>query len=702
MPKYLFTSDQRISHLSSRIQWVANYIQTGNSISSIDNKSDNNNATTLSFYYNLYENTEICKEASVDPIKAIRNFIMKFQFPNTRTPVSLNDSLSEGAFLAPYRVVVGLLYKMAEKSLTKYSTLSLNEILYFIFCNSKVFKNPYFSYDSLISEIENARNKSIDLEPLIAQEIEWNQYERQCRELMTILSIGSSVFQFKNKVFSFDLKSALVGPDAGFIKDILNYNKYWIPSDKSNFKLANLEYISYMDTSNIPYTVIEIDNKQQAINTPLNYPLQQISYGAPGTGKSHGVDFIIKKFHVNNTRTTFHPDSDYSTFVGAYKPTMEKFSKNVRMNLSVEDLAQKLGTYYNDSQLGKINGIQKFCLDFYPYIDGEYMSVNVDKLVELSGVPNTYNVEIEKYLKFCRILPKQEEKKIVYSFVPQAFLKAYTTAWKQFPEPYILVIEEINRGNCAQIFGDLFQLLDRDDNGYSKYPISSDNDIQKFLQENEKYGFANLTEEQKANFPYESILNGEELLLPPNLYIWATMNTSDQSLFPIDSAFKRRWDWKYVPIAKGRDKNGKDLNWTLEIGTHKYSWWSVIDNINNKIVDKLTSSQDKKLGYFFCKAKDGVITESVFVEKVLFFLWNEVLKDYEQEQDFLKDNDGNYLKFESFYSENEIGEIQLATDKIITLLNNLKVEDWKDIEANNDRDAQNIKTDTDDNHNSIE
>ena len=396
----------------------------------------------------------------------------------------------------------------------------------------------------------------------------------------------------------------------------------------------------------------------------LNQPLQQIFFGAPGTGKSDSIDRIVQD--VAHTRTTFHPDSDYASFVGAYKPRMSSSSSIQRLNLSVEDLAQKLGTYYNDSQLGKVGGIQKFCLEFYPYIDGEYMSVNVTKLLELAGVSDNYGVEINKYLKFCRMLPKREDNKIVYSFTPQAFLKAYCAAWKQMPEPYFLVIEEINRGNCAQIFGDLFQLLDRNEKGYSKYEIAPDDDIRKFLSSDKKEGFGALTEEQKEYFPKDSVWKGEELILPPNLYIWATMNTSDQSLFPIDSAFKRRWEWKYIKITNGYKKNengeyetdaeGKKipLNWKIE--TNGQDWYGFIQQIN-KIISNMTSSADKQLGYFFCQAnEEKKITTETFVSKVLFYLWNDVFKDYGFDDANLfkyKKEDGKEedLTFPEFYDE---------------------------------------------------
>ena len=391
----------------------------------------------------------------------------------------------------------------------------------------------------------------------------------------------------------------------------------------------------YFQENPIDFDFIKRKTKDLS-NKDISYPLQTIFFGAPGTGKSDTIERIVQ--NEPHTRTTFHPDSDYASFVGAYKPRMSSSSSIQRLNLSVEDLAQKLGTYYNDSQLGKVGGIQKFCLEFYPYIDGEYMSVNVTKLLELAGVSDNYGVEINKYLKFCRMLPKREDNKIVYSFTPQAFLKAYCAAWKQMPEPYFLVIEEINRGNCAQIFGDLFQLLDRNERGYSKYEIAPDDDIRKFLSSDKKEGFGALTEEQKENFPKDSVWKGEELILPPNLYIWATMNTSDQSLFPIDSAFKRRWEWKYIKITNGYKKNengeyeidaeGKKipLNWKIE--TNGQDWYGFIQQIN-KIISNMT---------------------------VLFYLWNDVFKDYGFDDANLfkyKKEDGKEedLTFPEFYDE---------------------------------------------------
>ena len=165
------------------------------------------------------------------------------------------------------------------------------------------------------------------------------------------------------------------------------------------------------------------------------------------------------------------------------------------------------------------------------------------------------------------------------------------------------------------------------------------------------------------------------MILPPNLHIWATMNTSDQSLFPIDSAFKRRWDWKYIKI-----KNHPDKDYKIKFSDTEYDWWTFIQKIN-EIIASMTSSSDKQLGYFFCTAdSNGFITTKTFVSKVIFYLWNDVFKDYgfedaslfqyktiEEGKEVAKD-----LTFPDFYDEEgeKVNEVRLKG-----FLEN--VMDWK-------------------------
>lgn len=283
---------------------------------------------------------------------------------------------------------------------------------------------------------------------------------------------------------------------------------------------------------------------------------QRIYYGAPGTGKSYRLNQELTAWAPdkdNQFRTTFHPNYDYADFVGTYKPTLKK-----------------------------------------------------------------------------------ETKQLTYQFVPQIFTNAYVQAWQNYlngeQAPVFLIIEEINRGNCAQIFGDLFQLLDRDERNFSSYSIRPDADLTAYLAGEFK---------KLKSAEYSDILSGERLLLPPNFYLYATMNTSDQSLFPMDSAFKRRWNWKYFPI---QDEGKK---YQIECGNKTYDWWQFLQTINQKIT-KLTNNEDKNLGYYFVKPDNGnTISAALFINKVLFYLENDVCKNYGREEIF---GDGDDCRFTQFFT----------------------------------------------------
>lgn len=410
--------------------------------------------------------------------------------------------------------------------------------------------------------------------------------------------------------------------------------------------------------------------------------LQQIFYGAPGTGKSHAIKDITKGGEV--VRTTFHPDSDYSTFVGAYKPTIEKGKCRI---LDKQDLIRELLEF---KKQGSNYPLHSFATEYWESFK-KLSSQDINEVLSTCQFNASYADEVNKCTAIGeRLLAGKSDTKIVYSFVPQAFLNAYVQAWESYPNPIYLVIEEINRGNCAQIFGDLFQLLDRNTAGFSEYPIITDNDMSRYLKDMfvQKGHFTQDAErcadiDNQYSNEYESVTegvkSGELLLLPNNLHILATMNTSDQSLFPIDSAFKRRWDWKYIKISNGYEKGDdgeylKDteghkipLGWEIDIKDkdgNNYDWWQFLQKINS-IINYMTASADKQLGYFFCKAIDKKISADVFVNKVLFYLWNDVFKDYAIDEGslFTYKKDGSEdpidITFPNFYDED--GNVDTST-----------------------------------------
>ena len=243
-----------------------------------------------------------------------------------------------------------------------------------------------------------------------------------------------------------------------------------------------------------------------------------------------------------------------------------------------------------------------------------------------------------------------QKSDVTYKFIPQVFTNAYVQAWrkqaeaieqeKEQAEDVYLVIEEINRGNCAQVFGDLFQLLDREKDGTSTYKIRADKDLADYL-----------TKELGEQHP---AIAGGNLQLPANLHIIATMNTSDQSLFPMDSAFKRRWDWEYVPIDYR--ENVDSGKFEISIGDKKdkktYRWVDFLKAVNERILTS-TDSEDKQMGNFFIKHS---VEEKEFKSKVMFYLWHEVCKDeYHTKNNFfrtLQDKEEKEFSFNELHEEN--------------------------------------------------
>lgn len=575
------------------------------------------------------------------------------------------------------------------------------------------------------------------------------------------------------------------------------------------------------------HTIYSLDDRSDESDKCENLsslPLQQIYFGAPGTGKSHEIKEKTKGKAV--VRTTFHPDSDYSTFVGAYKPTMEDADTQVIPVVVDKGISlEPAGTYKEKKIVYKFipqaflkaylgawkkyadwksptTSNQKKKITFSTKIGGDYVILSVGdsslkfsrsfdftkKAVakewpklwnnDLFSIPNgpqsgasvqhaialwikdnispcTQNdfekgwdammdkirtegsVEASKQQTYIitniegttnKIRVKVEEAgkskdslKNVFNGSPSQFelenklveiLKQYSAtsfdeAWEQLKEdvetgtqtnlaitykPQFLVIEEINRGNCAQIFGDLFQLLDRGDNGFSEYPIEADSDLQQEIERafkedkdyklNGNIDIEGVIEGYTSNYGAtlsKDVQSGRVLLLPKNLYIWATMNTSDQSLFPIDSAFKRRWDWKYIPINYEKER------WLINVLGEPYNWSEFLKKMNAKI-SSTTHSEDKKLGYYFCKAKDNIIDAETFVGKVIFYVWNDVFKDFAEEAgDLFKDENGDLLSYEKFYGVGDDGNTKVLEDRVALFLEHLEV---KPVEETNSDDVE--------------
>lgn len=394
------------------------------------------------------------------------------------------------------------------------------------------------------------------------------------------------------------------------VKNYINkYSKILVFDDDGNLSITGInpnEIFDFMDRND---KKAFFENFAENNYNKSSSPLQTIYYGTPGSGKSHSVKKLVKDVNEDYIfRTTFHPDSDYASFVGCYKPKTS-YVKNHQLKKTLDELKTEAKDITSQPAGNKVSQIIDFVTKYatlFPKIVEENDDVqSMQNLLNkhLGFANETYLTYIVDYVN----ANQKRDSKISYEFIPQVFTKAYVAAWET-REPVYLIIEEINRGNCAQIFGDLFQLLDRK-NGVSEYPIDADNDLKDYLEREDVLGVG-----------HEGIANGK-LKLPANLNIIATMNTSDQSLFPMDSAFKRRWSWKCVPVDYEHPESKK---FTVKIGDDKeYNWHNFLKIINKKIKD-ITDSEDKQMGNFFIT---GDIDKDQFVDKVMFYLWNDVFKE---------------------------------------------------------------------------
>ncbi|WP_157619528.1 AAA family ATPase [Skermanella stibiiresistens] len=237
---------------------------------------------------------------------------------------------------------------------------------------------------------------------------------------------------------------------------------------------------------------------------------------------------------------------------------------------------------------------------------------------------------------------------VAYNYYIGDFFRALARAYyllisQEVPEPVALIIDEINRGNAPAIFGKVFQLLDRNLNGWSNYAVSmSDMEILALAR---KVGFEENTrsgqitgfsfikpKNEAAMVELSEMLRERRIVLPPNLSIIGTMNTSDESIFYLDSAFKRRWNWQY--IRNQLSETSAHMESHFEYERLSYDWINFVDAVNSFIIscaDKVRRVEDKTIGYWFIKpTRDKVLDAENVREKILFHLWDSVFSRSKQ------------------------------------------------------------------------
>lgn len=273
----------------------------------------------------------------------------------------------------------------------------------------------------------------------------------------------------------------------------------------------------------------------------------------------------------------------------------------------------------------------------------------VDKYTRVTFHPNyTYAQFVGSYKPVSEMAEKVldngtviKQKTISYKFVPGPFLKVLIKALKDETIPQLLVIEEINRANPAAVFGDVFQLLDRNSNGKSCYTISMSEEMQSYVEE-------------------ELGIKIDELYIPSNMYIWASMNSADQGVYPMDSAFKRRWSFEYIGIDENEDELiGKGYEYIYLKNSKntygRYKWNTVRKTINKELRSGRKINEDKLLGPFFLSEtelsksnlKNNEEFDNIFKSKVLMYLYEDIVKH----------------KNINIFTENTLSEIMNAYDE---------------------------------------
>lgn len=677
MYHYNFTNDLRISTLDEILRDAANAYLTDTVPSASEDKSKNNNYNTVGFYFNLKAKGNCAKLASKNQIKkVVLNFIKKFQYPNPRTPNDYTNAKNDGILLAPMRDIVKLLHIFSLIN-SEESYLTKEEIIYFIFYNNDLAKQQNYNLLATASQIiqyrkDNKLPSNIDTDD---SSHEWNQPERQIREMIKTLNYSGCISEEGDKIKL--VSNSLSRDKEADLFEITNCNTYWTGEGID-------DYQKYMD--DIDITGDDMEEVKEYKGDSLN----RIIFGAPGTGKSHKLDAESSSFLnqeqaeddiekiINNDINIASNGARKLNALNALGFTYADYLKNI----SKSDLAEKysnvqsIGELYVGSRAKEIaeqlvvdtdadDYDEKLTEEIEKAKNGKLMIINLnaigykysDYLCEktLNQLKTDYNLtsdaqmwwlyrgaqagqlvekkEIKQNIKFLErvtfhpnysysqfvgtykpMKSKLNQEDITYEYVPGPFMRVYVNAKRNPEKNFLLLIEEINRANVAAVFGDVFQLLDRKNDGTSQYPISASEDQKNYL---ESCG-----------------INEDEIAIPSNMYIWATMNSADQGVLPMDAAFKRRWDFEYLDVDNEAAVNQiKDIEIPISRdGKKTVKWNEFRTQLNDKLSD-IGVNEDKLLGPFFMSKKslDNAMNDpekfvELFESKVIMYLFEDVVK----------------------------------------------------------------------------
>lgn len=663
---YLFTNDMRDSVLDSKAQEFACMFLNNTVPSANDNKSLNNSANTIGFYLNLINKGNVALVAANGDIRSVvLNFIKTFQYPNPRTKDSFIATVRDGIQLAPMREIIKILF-LYNQIFPDKAYLTIDEIRHFVFFNEKIAFCKTPNRVEVINDIEAYRATN-ELPSCIVPEDErdWKYESRQLSCFLGIMAWSGFIDIDKDGV----VKLVIPGQDdlqyKAALLEVIMFNEYWeygeIDIDYSTeaFNTLRTSYFRYCDQ------FILRNDKLNAIamSDIPSMPRQRIFFGAPGTGKSYSLNEDAKSLVSNKCehieRVTFHPDYTYANFVGSYKPIMKQSdiecldddSKKVLSVLNNRTITtqEKYDVLYESFK--STDGLTRLPIILGLYFDDSFETKKEDgtKTANNNSVERNHGRAIRKYVQL--LSEESYKEKIAYEYVSGPFIRLLVKALQNPADPYVLIVEEINRANVAAVFGDVFQLLDRNNDGESEYSITTTADMRAYLQRE-------LGKDKDVT----------TIKIPSNMFIWATMNSADQGVYPMDTAFKRRWDFSYYGIDDEETKLSDVAikpQFTLGQSSKLIAWNSLRKAINDELsTDTYNTNEDKLMGPFFLKEeafKDNTSFNEAFKNKVLMYLFDDVVK--QKRRSFFKCENSN--RYSSICHAFDLEGVKIFPDGVV-------------------------------------
>lgn len=403
------------------------------------------------------------------------------------------------------------------------------------------------------------------------------------------------------------------GQDVGQVWRFLNdmqIGDYVIFAENSVFHIGRVESDYYYDNTDNPEQSADYKN-----NRTVRWLKKNISRNILSSNLHKSLMTAMSIFSLNDyksavsdlLRGTYVKDED--------KTEVEEETMELMFNTSLETKYERNRIVFGAPGTGKSHKLKEDCEEMMSNSNGSFERVTFHPEYSYSQFVGTY-----------KPVMGDDEETIKYSYVPGPFMRMYVEALKsgrtENPQPHLLLIEEINRAKVAAVFGDVFQLLDRDDNGVSEYEIQASEDIRKYLAK------------ELGGSPDSY----KRIRIPNNMFIWATMNSADQGVFPMDTAFKRRWNFEYLGIDENEEKI-KGIGKIMLAGTDEPIEWN---RLRKAINAKMSSSdfkinEDKLMGPFFLSKKVVASDENrmiidkdefikAFKSKVIMYLYEDAVK----------------------------------------------------------------------------